>query len=62
MNLRLLAPDIQEQLLFLPLTQKGFDHLHLLELQRVATEFSWVKQQICWKNKNKKVGMARDAD
>ncbi len=60
MNLRLLAPDIQEQLLFLPMTQKGSDQIHLLELQRVAAEFSWVQQRIYWKNK--KVGMAPDAD
>ena len=60
MNLRLLAPDIQEKLLFLPLKQKSVDQIHLLELQRVAVEFSWVQQRICWKNK--KVGMAPNAD
>ena len=51
MNLRLLAPDIQEQLLFLPLTQKGFDQIHLLELQGVAAEFSWVQQRVLWESK-----------
>ena len=51
MNLRLLSPDIQEQLLFLPLKQKGGDQIHLLELQKVAAEFSWVQQRKRWKNK-----------
>lgn len=50
MNLRLLAPDIQEQLLFFPLTQKGFDQIHLLELQKVAGEFSWVQQRMLWES------------
>ena len=50
MNLRLLAPDIQEQLLFLPLTQKGSDQLHLLQLQRVTAEFTWVQQRILWES------------
>ena len=50
MNLRLLAPDIQEQLLFFPLTQKGFDQIHLLELQNVAGEFSWIQQRILWES------------
>ena len=51
MNLRLLAPDIQEQLLFLPLTQKGVDQIHLLDLQTVVAEFSWVQQRMRWENK-----------
>lgn len=50
MNLRLLAPDIQEQLLFLPLTQKGSDRIHLLELQRIAVESSWVQQRMLWES------------
>lgn len=51
MNLRLLATDLQEALLFLPLKQKGGDQIHLLGLQRVAVEFSWVQQRMLWKNK-----------
>ena len=52
MNLRLLAPDIQEKLLFLPLTQIGGDQIHLLELQRVAVEFNWLQQRMLWENKD----------
>lgn len=52
MNLRLLAPDIQERLLFLSLTQKGSDEIHLLELQRVAAEFNWLQQRMLWENKD----------
>jgi hypothetical protein len=36
MNLLLLSPDIQEQLLFLPSTQRGHDPLHLRQLQPLA--------------------------
>ena len=50
MNLRLLAPDIQEELLFLPLTQIGGDQIHLLELQRITVEFSWVQQRMLWES------------
>ena len=36
MNLTLLAPDIQEELLFLPRIEQGKDVLSLRQLQRVA--------------------------
>ncbi len=49
MNLRLLAPDIQEELLFLSTTTKGRDKTHLKELQPIVANASWNKQRQCWK-------------
>ena len=48
MNLRLLAPDIQEQILFLPVTQRGRHPLHLSLLQPIAREPDWRKQRQAW--------------
>ena len=41
MNLLLLAPDIQEAILFLPRIEKGADILRLKELQIVAKMANW---------------------
>ena len=49
MNLLLLAPDIQEALLFLPLTQRGRDPLHLRQLQPLATLLDWRQQRRRWR-------------
>jgi hypothetical protein len=38
LNLRLLAPDLQEAVLFLPPTVRGHDPIHVRQLQRVAAE------------------------
>lgn len=48
MNLRLLAPDIQEQLLNLPRTDYGRDAICLHELQQIAVDPSWKSQLIAW--------------
>ena len=48
MNLRLLAPDIQEALLFLPRVAQGHDPIHLWQLQPIAMEFDWAKQRRMW--------------
>ena len=48
MNLRLLAPEIQEALLFLPRTLKGRDPLRLADLQRVAAQRDWRIQRQLW--------------
>ncbi|MFI4912340.1 MAG: hypothetical protein ACIAQZ_11800 [Sedimentisphaeraceae bacterium JB056] len=45
MNLNLLAPSIQEMLLFLPETDKGRDVVTVRDLQKVALEPDWAKQQ-----------------
>ena len=45
MNLLLLAPDIQERVLFLPQVESGRDALTLAELQSVALEVNWKRQR-----------------
>ena len=49
MNLILLAPDIQEQLLFLPRTERGQDPFHLRQLQHITQVPDWRKQHRLWK-------------
>ncbi|HLN30698.1 MAG TPA: hypothetical protein VK395_23355 [Gemmataceae bacterium] len=49
MNLRQLAPDIQEQILFLPCVQQGRDPIHLHHLQPLAVILDWRKQRRMWK-------------
>jgi hypothetical protein len=48
-NLLYLAPDIQEALLFLPLTQRGRDPLILADLMPIAAAFDWRKQRRLWR-------------
>ena len=48
LNLRLLAPDIQEALLFLPRTERGRDPMHLGELQRLTLVVDWKEQRKLW--------------
>jgi hypothetical protein len=45
MNLLLLAPEIQEWLLFLPPVEKGPDPLFLKDLQPIARQLGWQKQR-----------------
>jgi hypothetical protein len=49
MNLLLLAPDIQEALLFLEPVERGRDRLKLSDLQKVALEADWNEQRRLWK-------------
>jgi hypothetical protein len=48
MNLLLLAPDIQEQILFLPAFARGRDPIHLRRLQPVARIPGWSRQRRLW--------------
>jgi predicted XRE-type DNA-binding protein len=48
MNLNLLAPDIQEQLLFLPARQKGRDVVHEKAFRAVACVWEWASQRQRW--------------
>jgi hypothetical protein len=48
-NLLYLAPDIQEALLFLPLTQRGRDPILLADLMPLAASFDWRKQRRLWR-------------
>jgi hypothetical protein len=45
MNLLQLAPDIQEELLFLPHTDRGRDPVHLRQFQPIAAAIDWKKQR-----------------
>jgi hypothetical protein len=44
-----LAPDIQEALLFLPLTQRGRDAIILADLMPIAAAIDWRKQRRLWR-------------
>jgi hypothetical protein len=48
MNLRLLCPAIQEQILFLPSTIRGRDPIRLSSVQPIALEPDWRKQRRRW--------------
>ena len=50
MDLLLLAPDIQEALLFLPRTEKGPDPLNLRDLQPIVRERCWATQREMWRS------------
>ena len=49
MNLLNLAPDIQEELLFLPRTLKGRDPIRERHLRPIAAVLDWRKQRRMWK-------------
>jgi hypothetical protein len=48
LNLRWLAPDLQEAVLLLPRTVRGRDPISLRQLQRVAAELDWEHQRRLW--------------
>jgi hypothetical protein len=48
MNLLFLAPDVQEELLFLPAIERGRDRLKLFDLLPIAAEWNWDKQRKMW--------------
>ena len=48
MNLLNLAPDIQEELLFLPRTVKGRDPIRERHLRPIAAILDWRKQRRMW--------------
>ena len=49
MNLTNLAPEIQEELLFLPRVSEGRDPLILRQFQKIAARLSWREQNRDWK-------------
>ena len=48
MNLLLLAPEIQEQVLDLPRAQRGRDPISERDLRRIAAEPLWERQAVLW--------------
>ena len=49
MNLLCLAPNLQEQLLHLPMTVQGRDNITEKELRPIAANPSWNEQRLMWK-------------
>ena len=49
MNLLQLAPEIQEAILFLPVTVKGRDPIRENHIRPIAAELEWRKQRRLWK-------------
>jgi hypothetical protein len=49
MNLLNLAPDIQEEILFLPLTMRGRDPIGERDLRPIAALLDWRKQRKLWR-------------
>jgi hypothetical protein len=49
MNLLVLAPAIQEELLFLPGSERGRDPIHLRQLQPIARIRDWRRQRRAWR-------------
>jgi hypothetical protein len=49
LNLLLLAPDIQEEILFLPRVVCGRDPVLLCQLQGIAREPDWARQRLLWR-------------
>ena len=48
MNLLNLAPDIQEELLFLPPVEQGRDAVTERELRAIVAEVDWRRQRLNW--------------
>jgi hypothetical protein len=49
LNLLHLAPDLQEELLFLTRKIRGRDPIHLARLQPIAAQFDWARQRRLWR-------------
>ena len=52
MNLLHLAPDIQEEILFLPEVTEGRDPIHEHMLRPITAMIDWQKQRRCWSKIN----------
>jgi hypothetical protein len=50
-----LAPDIQEQLLFLPHIHQGREPLHLADLQPICRHWDWRRQRWLWQAMQKPI-------
>ena len=50
MNLLCLAPDIQEEILFFPLTERGRDAITEAQLRPTAAIPNWRRQRQLWRN------------
>jgi len=60
MNLLHLAPDIQEEILFLPRVMEGKDSIHERMLRPVVAELSWRTQRRIWRSEQRTCRGVRD--
>jgi len=58
MNLLLLAPDIQEEILFLPRTVSGHDPITERNVRTIIAVFDWAKQRRMWRELKKSTDQA----
>lgn len=56
LNLLWLAPDIQEDILFLPLTFNGCDAIAEKHIRHIATTPYWLEQRILWQDLKRRIG------
>ena len=49
LNLLHLAPDLQEELLFLTRKDRGRDPIHQARLQPIPAQFAWARQRRLWR-------------
>ncbi|MFO0426068.1 MAG: hypothetical protein ACK526_05830 [Planctomyces sp.] len=54
MNLLMLAPAIQEELLFLPRVEQGRGEFCLSDLQAVTAVMAWREQQHVWRTRSQR--------
>jgi hypothetical protein len=53
MDLLLLAPDIQEEILFLPRTEGGRDVVRECDLRGIVKEVDWRRQREKWRRRDR---------
>jgi hypothetical protein len=58
LNLLHLAPDLQEELLFLTRKVRGRDPIRLARLQPIAAQFDWARQRRLWRELRAATGAA----
>lgn len=58
MNLLLLAPDIQEEILNLPRVKKGKDRVTEREIRPLIRELEWERQREMWEKFKLEIGLA----
>jgi hypothetical protein len=56
MSLLNLAPDLQEQILFLPRTQRGRDEVKEADIRPIAKTLDWRKQRRQWSALRQRLG------
>lgn len=57
MNLRLLDPQIQEEILLLPRVERGTSRIHMRLVLPIAQTPDWAKQRRMWTTLKNKVGI-----